>query len=279
MLESNHLIGFGVESGNLSLWDAINQSGLASGLVYCWDIGDTGAYSGSGQTITDQSGNGNHFFLGATSGSEASDPTFTGSAGDKRASTYLSYDGGDYNRLAVSNPTAINSLHKDNAKFVALFLVRTAASFAANPSLCGTLAGTGSNIGIHFFLDTSGKPRFLVGNGDGTVEITVTGDSGLSASTIYALAVSFDEAVGAGGGYFWANGNFLQVSAANTWTSTIASPSASAATYTYEIGAGGNASQIVDSGTRILGSALWSTTIPSKANLDTLYTLLTSRLT
>ena len=107
--------------GRLALYDAIQALGLTTGLAEVWDLSDSGAYA-SGQTITDQSGNGNHVLFGATSGAEASDPTFVGTAGAKVLATHASVDGGDLFRLSITNPASLDNAHKDNAKFVFLLL-------------------------------------------------------------------------------------------------------------------------------------------------------------
>lgn len=74
----------------------ITQANLLTGLKLALDAGDANSYSGSGQDWFDRSGLGNHFFRGATSGAEASDPTFNGSAGGLADTVYWSFDSGDF---------------------------------------------------------------------------------------------------------------------------------------------------------------------------------------
>lgn len=61
-------------------------SSAPTGAVYIYVIDE-----GTGQTVTDSSGNGNDGTVGATSGSEASDPAWSTAGGDD----YLDFDGGD----------------------------------------------------------------------------------------------------------------------------------------------------------------------------------------
>jgi hypothetical protein len=98
-----------------SLWQVIQECGLTSNCKLCLDAGDSSSYDGSSQTWYDLSGNGFDWYCGATSGAEASDPTFNGSAGGKSPSEYWSFDGGDWFVMAVAEPSWINNLHKDNA--------------------------------------------------------------------------------------------------------------------------------------------------------------------
>lgn len=258
----------------VAFFDAITSVGVTAGLFFAIDVADVASYVGSGQTITDRSGSGNSWFRGTTSGSEASDPTFVGSGGSKSISTYFSYDGGDLNRLAVSNPAAINSIHKDSAKFTLMLGIRTPASFAAEGGLMGTHAGVSTNHGFIFYITSAGKCRFYLADGLGGNPLIVLADTVLSVSTNYMVALSIDEAAGAGGSYFWLDGGYNQVSASDTFNGTYTSPSSSAATYTAEIGAWGNAAFPAGSGFRLYFAGGWSGTIPSKANLDSIRTAL-----
>lgn len=91
--------------------------GLTTNLQLCLDAGDIESYDGTSQTWKDRSGNGYDFVRGNTTSSETSDPTFHGTAGGISSGEYFSFDGGDWFTLGQSNPTWIEALHKDNAKF------------------------------------------------------------------------------------------------------------------------------------------------------------------
>lgn len=67
---------------------------ISNGLVAEWRFDD-----GSGQVLTDYTGNGHHGQLGSTTGSDTEDPTWT--------SEGLSFDGGDY--VVVADDSALSS--------------------------------------------------------------------------------------------------------------------------------------------------------------------------
>ena len=106
----------GMSYGHTELITTIRRCGLTTGLKLCLDKGDANSYA-SGQSWLDVSGNGYDFFLGATGGAEASDPTSNGTAGGRSPEEYWSFDGVQFFRLASANPTWVNNFHKDNAKF------------------------------------------------------------------------------------------------------------------------------------------------------------------
>lgn len=93
-----NVVGFGDGgdvTANLSIMQMITQSGLTANLAIVLDAGDGNSYI-SGQVWKDVSGNLQDFHRGTTSASQASDPTFNGTAGANSAGTYWSLDGGDW---------------------------------------------------------------------------------------------------------------------------------------------------------------------------------------
>lgn len=200
-----------------NMMSVIRRLGLTQGLKLCLDAGDEASYSGSGQTWSDVSGNGHHFYRGATSGSESSDPAYNGTAGRRSAGEYFGFDGGDYCVLAASNPTWANNMHKDNAKWAAIAAVYL-ANLDGNQGIFGTQAGA-HQIGSSVYIDTAGKLNWLIGNG--STEETKTSSGALSAGAWALIGMSVDEAKGAGGLIFNINGT------SSTHDATIASPSAS----------------------------------------------------
>lgn len=90
---------------------------VSSGLTMHLDAANSSSYSGSGQTWTDLMGNFN-WFLGATSSSEASDPTFTGSAGSLSSSTYWAMNGSQTFTLSAANAgTLIRKIGRSDTPF------------------------------------------------------------------------------------------------------------------------------------------------------------------
>lgn len=256
--------------------DAIVAAGATTGLVYSWDISDSGAYAGSGGTITDQSGNGNNWYFG-TNGS-ASAPTFVGTAGSKSSSTYLSYNGSALNRLAVSNPTAINSMSKSGADWLLMLAIQTSSAFVSSTGLFGNSTGSSSFIGAAAYINSDAKLYQRVTNGDGSSSVLIkTSDGTLATSTTMMLAQRIQDS-GSSNSYFWQNGNYLQVGSANTWAGAFSNPSGSNATYTMEIAAMGNASSLIQNGARVYCASLWSGTVPTKATLDIIYNASKARL-
>lgn len=79
-----------------SLFSLLTKLDLTTGLAVCLDAGDAASYSGSGQTWTDRSGNGNHYTRGNDSSATTDDPTFNGTAGSLADTAYWSFDAGDF---------------------------------------------------------------------------------------------------------------------------------------------------------------------------------------
>lgn len=257
------LAGGQTPSGS-TLSAAITAAGETANLQLCLDAGDSSSYT-SGQSWLDRSGNGYDFFLGATVGSEASDPTFTGSAG--YLGSYWACDGGDFFKYDSANETWMQNLHKNNAAYTIL-----AIFYGPNGYICGTNGGAG-NTGI-FVAHQTNKLNFRVENA-GSIVLSVTHDTALSSGYPHFVALSLNEATGAGGGFMWADGNYLQVSASDTFNSTYTSPAAGNATYTMELASLGNASSTAN-GSRLMGFAVWSRAL-SKASLDTIYSSIQGR--
>lgn len=260
-------------AGGMTLLGAIQSAGLTSNLVLCLDSGDAVSYT-SGQSWLDRAGSGYDFFLGATGGAEASDPTFTGTAGN--LSAYWALDGGDYFTYDTTNEAWMQNIHKDNANFTILSVCYRGTAGAGVTSVVGTSAG---NANTGFFYSTSGvdgTPFFRVKNA-GADAIAKGGLTELTASAYNITAVSLNEATGAGGGFHWLNGAYNQVSGpSDTFDSTYTSPASGNATFTMQIAALGNAGSPSQSGDRMACVAVWTTAL-TKAQLDSLYALLRGR--
>jgi hypothetical protein len=276
MLSVNHLIGFGVGSSQLTLHEAITAAGLTTNLETALDAGDRLSYT-SGQSWLDRSGNGFDFFLGIDGSATATDPTFNGTAGNISSSEYFSVDGGDLFRYDTTNETWMQNLHKNNAAFT-LFAVVWIGTGSTAQGIFGNCRGSTSNIGIELLVNTSNQLAFQCMKGGSPASLTATADgTALTTGAFHAVAVSINEAAGAGGGFFWIDGAYSQVSAADTFNATYTTPSASSATFTSEIGARGDALQPLTANSRVPAFAAWEGTALSKANLDTLFALLRSR--
>lgn len=231
--------------------DLVTKIGAESSLAFCLDAGDGSSYGGSGQTWADVSGNGYDFTLGETSGSEATDPTFTGSAGD--LGSYFSFDGGDYFRRTPIG-TAVNAAHKDNAAF-SFVLLCYVPDHSAVQYLIGDADNT-ADVGFYVSINTSGTITFAVANGSGTVASHSTGGASITG-TWQVVGISIDEAAGTDGSFFYSS----NIGFAN-FDGTYSSPSASDANED-ELIVGGRpaASNSLVSGSRYAVAIGWSRNI------------------
>src|SRR5690606_22838104 len=129
---------------------------------------------------------------GASSSGGSDDPTFNGTAGAQSSSEYWSFDGGDYFTLGQSNPTWVNNIHKDGAKFTIAAWIYIVASATQQP-IIGTSINT-SVIGWSFYSSTSERLNFAVNNGS-AVALGVGGID-IPTSQWAFVAVGLDEAAG-----------------------------------------------------------------------------------
>lgn len=246
-----------------TLYNVLSDLGLTSGLQICLDAGDRASWNG-GQQWLDTSGNGQHFFQGATIASAATDPTFNGTPGGLSLNEYFSFDGGDFFRYHTSNPTWVNNLHRDNAIYTFLFW-QYSPDVAASVSLVGSNGGVaGVNSGVH--LAVNAPETILLGVAtSGTSELNIETTGTVPINTWCMVSASVNEATGANGVHIGINASF------EAFTSTYASPAAVNATYTLEIGARGNSNLPADSGSRIGMAAIWSGVKLTTAELEAIY--------
>jgi hypothetical protein len=252
-----------------TMLSAIQRLGLTTDLVLCLDAGDAASYDGSSQTWTDVSGQGNSFFRGSTSASQASDPTFNGSAGSQSASAYFSFDGGDW-LTESSAHTFADSWHKNNAvwTFVMVFYRVSDAAHAIFYNSDGT---TEHGVGIQI-AGSDQAPFVNAFNGSGSAALSLNPSAALAltknAWNFYAVALN--EATGANGATVRVNGN------SESLTSTYSSPSSTNPTRATLIGATGDTSLPLPSGSRLAAVAAWNTRL-TDTNLENLYTLLKAK--
>lgn len=230
----------------------IRVLGLTAGLKFCLDAGDSASYA-SGQTWTDTTANGYSFFLGATSGSEASDPTFNGTSGDRTNLEYFSCDGGDWFTYDSANEVAFNNMHKAGAHFTWFGWVWLAT--AADGSFFGTSGSTlTTQIGVRFTrFGASGGLFFAVTNGLGGA-VTFQA-SEIPPNVIPGwnfIAITIREGDAGNSSFMWMNDKVVMA-----FNCAYASPSASAATRTLQLMARGNGNLPAPVGDRIAMSAMW----------------------
>jgi hypothetical protein len=111
------------------------------------------------------------FFLGEDGSSSTDDPTYTGTVGD--SASYWAFDGGDFFKLAGSNTTLLQSLHKTTGGsdwWMAIAYYKPSAA----PSMW--LGGTESNLpseGVQLFDNGTESIRLLQRGSGGSSNVEV----------------------------------------------------------------------------------------------------------
>ncbi len=256
-----------------SLQTIISNLGLTSGQQICLDAGDSACYSGSGQQLNDLSGVGNNFARGASTGTGSDDPTFAGVAGNLSINEKFTLDGGGiFGLIGAANPAAIETMHKAGAKWTILLAINFVHSSSITQQLIGTRGGTGTSRGFVINIQSSTDTlRVLVGNGGASI---LSVDTATLTPGLNIIAVSLDDAAGAGGSSWMANG------VTGTWNGALASPASANANSKLELcGSGGTGA----TGAPIAGSAffamgLWTGVAMTGAQMSQLYSQLGQRL-
>lgn len=232
-----------------TLLQAIQGAGLTANLKLCLDAGDLASYA-SGQTWADRSGNAVDFYRGTTSGSDATDPTFNGVAGNLSQNEYWSFDGGDYFTLVSgANPSWVQPFHKDGATFTAMFGFYP--QNGANHYLMGDAGLPGFAVrcgGV-----SNGQPGLLVYNG-ASVLLTANATALMNIAAWNIFGVSVSENGGASAGIWSVN------STTETFNPSYASPSASSAGTTLKIAQSGGGNPL-QPGERLAWVAVWDSAL------------------
>ena len=232
------------------LFKTLISSGLANGLKLCLDAGDIFSAPSGATSWLDQTVNGYDFFRGTTSGAEATDPTFNGMVGNLSKDEYWSFDGGDLFQYDSANETWMESIHKAGAKFTITAWIWV-GSASANGCICGDRGAAAGDTGFVFNTNATDNLRFNVANA-GTSVLTLTTAAAIPAVGQWIFtAMSLDEAVGANGAILQLNGT------KEIFTSTYVAPSAAAASFGLQIGAGGNAFNPFPAASRMGMTAMW----------------------
>lgn len=250
----------------------VQQMGLTGGLRLILDPGDSLSYGGSGQTWTDRSGAGSHFLLGATGSTEASDPTFNGVSGGRSSAESFAFDGSNYFTLATANPTWVENLHKDNAKYAFALWVNV-ASVGSSQILFSTTDG--STTGISFGLSVAGN--FYQNIYNAGVISTIGGASlNVPAGTVAGNWCFFgclvDEAVGAAGAYrLFCNASYRD-GVFDLVDATYTSPATGFASNVLHLGSSGTGNTRISAGSRMGIVAAWEgAQTPSAQGLRAFY--------
>lgn len=250
---------------NPPLINIIRGIGLASDLQLALDAGDRNSYV-TGQSWLDTSANGYDFFLGANGSVGANDPTFNGNAGTRTLTNYWLFNGSKYFTYDTTNETWMQNPHKNNATLTVAGWMWFETTGVAE-RITGTGGGNSSSIGIELTVQSADQLAFSVRNGTGTPAANVNGTATttLIDGAWNFVALSVNEAGGAGASFFMRN------TASETFNGTYSSPSASNATNTMQIAAGGNANPPLQNANRLAILAAWSAAL-NTTQLGNLFT-------
>lgn len=249
---------------NKSFRSIIDDLGLSTGLQLCLDAGDAASYPGSGQKWLDRA-QGYDFFLGPDGTVTGTDPTFTGTAGDLKDTTYWALDGTQYFRYDSANEVWMESFHKAGAELTIVLWLQMGA-LGAGTAICGTQGATAGGTGFSFIMLPANQLQFQVINvGVNVLAIATDSPARTFAANEWAfIAVSVDESAGANGAILQLNGG------QQVWTSTYVSPAAGNASFSMEIGARGNANLPLPNLSRIGATMMWNRAL-SAAELMSIY--------
>lgn len=225
-------------------------------------------HDGSAQTAYD-------FALGATTGSESSDPSIVGSG----TSAYFSFDGDDYFTQIAAATAFTKAMHKAGSKFTIELWMEWAGTAASNIAPLfdsGTSDHGGSDMsrGVIYgdlgnFIGTPGVHRIRIKTNSGGTNVLSAEASAIASGSLQMLAASFD-GTGAQQSFLYKNGAYDPVGSNNTWDGTLVSPGTLDATNSPRIGARGDGAFRVPSGTKLYGLRVYDTNL-SKAQLDANY--------
>ncbi|WP_421849896.1 LamG-like jellyroll fold domain-containing protein [Oricola sp.] len=260
----------GAASGNQNLYEVLQSLGLTTNLEMCVDFGVSDCYPGSGQTVSDLSGNGEDFWRGRYSTSESADPIFNGTAGDLSDGEYFEWDRTSSPwqclELKSGTPAWVDNLHKNNAAWTALAWVYPHSSASGSRCVMGVgLAGDSTHRGVMFRMDPSNFLRLTVARGtSGSWAKTETSTLAITENAWQLVAISLDEAAGASGSFFQINDD-----AEDTFNGSYSSPSSSGASHALQLGAD-DQEYAMDNGDRMAAAAILSTALTS-ANIDAIF--------
>jgi hypothetical protein len=241
--------------------DALTRLGLTTNLRLCLDAGDAASYPGSGQSWLDRSGGGYDFFLGTTSGADATDPVFNGTAGRKSSNEYWTPSGGDLFTYDSANESWMTALHQAGAQFtIAMWVYDPVPVTILNDAeMIRTATSSTAGTGVALSISSSFlKPVLNVVNAGADVETILWGGLPESGKWNY-IAISVDIVAGT---YVtgWAAGNPKSGGsgyAAESGSASYSSPSGGAASVTMRL-------DFTDSQMRYRDLMIWSRALTSE---------------
>jgi hypothetical protein len=248
---------------NNTLFAALQTLGYTAGLQTCLDASDAASYT-SGQTWTDETGNGYSFFRGTNGTVEAADPTFNGTAGSQTSSTYWSVNGTQEFTLNQANPAWYLTLGKDSALFsICGWIYKPALS--AYSTIFGSLDGSTPIHGIALLISPASALEFNAANNAGTAfALAIVSTVTVPANTWTFVAVTINEAATTG---------FLQVNGTQeSKVTTYVSPDTNNPSFTAGILGFGGFNGRAPNGTRIANLAVWQGVGITQAQMLSVFT-------
>jgi hypothetical protein len=229
----------------------------------CLDAASAPSYAG-GQTWRDVSGFGRDFVLGADANASTDDPTFRGQLGQLTRNEAFEFDGGDFFLKSSANDAFFNGLHKDAAAWT-LFAAAYIPDLASPGRFFATRAGATTSTGVLLAITAAELLQLSISNGAANVNFTSTAALTPNAWNLFGASVTIN-----GASFFFDNG------VVDTFTATVASPSAGDAAQTARIGADGAGGVPMPSGTRLGCFSLFPSAL-SQAQFEIMRTALRQR--
>lgn len=247
--------GSGSGSSLASLVSLLKASGYVSGQT--WANQATNPADGSVQSAHD-------WWLGRTSGAEGSDPAHTG------GNRWVFSEGDRFTLAAVSIPAFYQNMHHAGRKFSLLFRISYDGSASGNPiplfdSGTADFGGSYTCRGIAF-CDFSGqfgpthKVKLYVGrdsNGNAP-SLSIASDASMPTGGVHTVGISFDS-TGESASFLYLDGNYLQVSGADTFNGLLTTPGTSNSTLAPTLGGRADGFASSTTGTQLYGAALFNT--------------------
>lgn len=231
--------------------DIVGWLALSTNLKLCLDAGASDSFT-SGQKWLDVSGNGHDFFRGTDGSAQASDPSFSGTAGNLSANEYFSFDGGDYFTYDATNETWMTNLHKDNAVWTWICWFWSSGDSSGSGLIGSNGASGAATTGPGFLLQRTGGGFNLLQlrvTAASTLVLQAASSASMTTGAWNFLAVSIDEGA--------ATGALVVNNTTTNFTSTYASPSTAGAAHTLQIGSRGNAANPAANTDRMAIVAMW----------------------
>jgi hypothetical protein len=233
------------------LFQAIGNLGLTSGLKVSLDASDAASVASGTQTKwLDTSGGGYDFFRGANGSATTDDPTFNGNVGGRSLNEYWSVDGADFFRYDTTLETWMDNLHKDSAKFSWAAWIHLASLGASDNAIFGTMGTAVGTTGVELDVNQFGRQNLTIRAAGSSVVSNIASPALVTAGAWNFIGGSFDEATLT----FKSRTNGTSYSVVAVQPNP---PSASAASYTMDIGSAGNGTFLMTNGSRMACIAIW----------------------